>query len=145
MRAASGVFAPVASRGPAMAATAAERGPVAAIGMPPSIMVLGMGRVPRRLALPPVPRWERPRRRTLTLATATAACAAIIPMDRAIRPAVACPLLSGCVATTSLPIGDDLFPKALYSRNPDRGLRNLLRWNIPAEHFYTSGGPRMSS
>ena len=47
----------------ALAGTVAARGPVAAIGTPPSIVAPGMGRVPgRRLALPPELRWEQPRR-----------------------------------------------------------------------------------
>ena len=83
-RAALEVSTPAASTPRALAATVAARGPAAAIGTPPSIVAPGMGRVPGwRLALPPGPRWEQPRRRTLTLDMAAAACAAIIPMGRA--------------------------------------------------------------
>ena len=67
------------------AATVAARGPAAAIGMPPSIVAPGMGRVPgQRPALPPELRWEQPRRPPITTDMASAA---ITRIRRATRPA----------------------------------------------------------
>ena len=95
----------------------AELGPVIAIGMPLSIVVLGMGRVPgRRLGLPPELHWEQPRRPPIITDKANAA---ITPIRLAIEAAMSSPFLDGPTASGTMPIGDDPFPKASSSRNPD--------------------------